>query len=107
MKPHFFRRRDDWSASRLDGFQLERAGGVDRVRGRFSGREFGLTVEEGRFRYTGDGFALVFDPERPAETLEGEGPQEVDLTYCFLMDYLRRALLDTGSVNYVRLAAGG
>jgi len=119
MKPRFFRRREDWEGfPELDGFQIERRRDEDVVRGRFEGRAFELTVErdsgDGQgerpipARFEGDGFRLRLDLADPAATVEGEGPDEVDLTYCFIMDRLRRSVLDAEQLNYVNaLTAAG
>lgn len=117
MKPRFFRRREDWEGSpHLDGFHLERRGDVDEVRGRFEGRSFTLTVERTNgtacFEGTvgGKGFRLRFALADPAGTVEGEaegeGPEEVDLTYGLILDRLRRSILDPVQVNYINSLGG-
>jgi putative selenate reductase len=114
MKPRFFRRREDWEGSpHLDGFHFERRAEVDEVRGRFEGRSFFLQVERSngtaRFEGTmeGEGFRLRFDLADPAGSVEGEGPDEVDLTYGLILDRLRRAILDPAQVNYLNSLSGG
>jgi putative selenate reductase len=102
MKPRFFGSEQTWRQSRhLDGFYLERREEGDRVLGRFGRREFDLSVRPDRSSFTGPGFELQMDLDDLEETLTGEASAEVDLTYCYLMDYLRRAILDSG-VNYVQ-----
>jgi len=102
MKPRFFGVEREWrEATDLDGFFVRRHTDHDLVLGRFDGRESRLELRPGSAVYSGEGFELRFDPESPAESLEGEGPDEVDLTYCQIMEYLRTALLDTPQVNYV------
>ncbi|MGB5892017.1 MAG: 4Fe-4S dicluster domain-containing protein, partial [Thermoanaerobaculia bacterium] len=109
MKPRFFRRADDWRAPpRLDGFHLERQGEREIVRGRFDGRDFRLEAEGGQLTYSGDGFEITFVEDDPEATVAGRGPVVVDLTYGFIMDRLRRALLDPEQVNYLNTwPAGG
>ncbi len=106
MKPRFFRRETDWSAaSELDGFQLERRGQTDVVRGRFSGKEFVLETENERMLFSGDDFRLELSRVDQSRPVTGEGPEEVDLTYLFLMDALRRAMFDTSQINYINSLA--
>ncbi len=109
MKPRFFRRADDWRAPpRLDGFHLERHGEREIVRGRFDGRDYRLEAEGGELTYSGEGFEITFAEDDPEGTVAGRGPEVVDLTYGFIMDRLRRALLDPKQVNYLNLwPAGG
>ncbi len=102
IKPRFFGHEEAWRQFRhLDGFVLARGGDGDRVLGRFGGREFRLETAGGRIRYAGPGFAVEFDAGSPEETLRGEARGEVDLTYCHIMDYLRRSILDSPQVTYV------
>jgi putative selenate reductase len=101
VKPRFFGREGDWRGSPdLDGFFLRRRDDGDLVLGRFGGRELRLEVAADRYTYAGDGFLISFDGADPEGTVRGEG-DEVDLTYCFIMDYLRRAVLDSARVNYL------
>ena len=72
--------------------------------GRFGGREYRLDDEGGRVRYTGEGFSLTFDAADPVGTLGGDAAGEVDLTYFHVMDWLRKALLAPGAVNWVNVA---
>lgn len=101
MKPRFFAREEDWRRSReLDGFFLRRGREGDLVLGRFGGRELTLEVARDRYIYSGAEFRVSFRSSDPEGTLRGEG-DEVDLTWCFIMDYLRRAVLDAAQVSYV------
>ena len=102
VKPRFFRRAEDWTrSSELDGFQMERQADLDQVRGRFQGQEFELRVEASEIAFTGPGFQVRFDRHDPEGTLEGAAEAEVDLTYCFIMEALRHAILDGNRVNYI------
>ncbi len=102
MKPRFFRRQEDWLASpELDGFQLERSSDSETVRGRFDGREFVLEAEGDRLIFSGKDFRLQVFQVGEGGSVEGEGPEEIDLTYCFIMDALRYAIFDTEQVNYI------
>jgi len=117
VKPRFFGHESDWQSSPLDGFLLQRDAERDIVRGRFAGREYRIEVTGELFTYSGEGFELRFDSREPASTLEGtatsggrtiegEDREEVDLTFCHIMDYLRRAILDAGQVNYINSLQG-
>ena len=107
VKPRFFRRVEDWTSSiDLDGFQMERQAGCDEVRGRFEGQEFELRVEASDITFNGPGFRVRFDRHDPEGTLEGTAEGEVDLTYFFIMDALRRAILDGDRVNYINSLDG-
>ncbi|MDH3746297.1 MAG: glutamate synthase [Acidobacteriota bacterium] len=104
MKPRFFGREETWRQSRhIDGFHLD-TGGV-RMLGRFSKREYSLEIRDGRCTFSGSDFRLEFDPAAPEETLRGEARSEVDLTYYNIMDYLRRAVLESPEVNWVATLA--
>ncbi len=106
MKPRFFGRETAWRQSRhLDGFHLKRRPQGDLMLGRFGGREFRLEMAGGRARFAGPNFRVEFDPAAPEESLTGEATVEVDLTYCNIMDYLRRALLDSPSPGWVATLA--
>jgi hypothetical protein len=108
MKPRFFRRADDWQAPpKLDGFHLERQGLREIVRGRFDGREYRLEAEAGELTYSGEGFEITLGEDDPQERVAGHGPEVVDLTYGFIMDRLRRSLLDPAQVNYLNLLPAG
>ncbi len=108
IKPRFFGREENWRASpHLDGFFLTRGELGDSVLGRFEGREFGLKVAGDRVTYSGDKFSLTFDLSDPQGTVRGEGPAEVDLTYCFIMDYIRRAIFGAPVPNYINSQVAG
>jgi len=107
VKPRFFGHESDWRQSgHLDGFLLQRLADRDVVCGRFAGREYRIEVAGERFAYSGEGFELRFDASDPETTLEGEGPEEIDLTFCHIMDYLRRAILDGTQINYINSLQG-
>jgi hypothetical protein len=99
MKPRFFRRHEDWEGRpELDGFHVA----ADAVHGRFEGTEFVLRLQDdGVVGYEGRGFRLTFDPIDPAATLQGEGPDEVDLTHALILLRLHRAILDPEQSNYL------
>jgi putative selenate reductase len=106
MKPRFFRREADWlAAAELDGFQLERRGSIEVVRGRFNGKEFVLETDKERMLFSGENFRFELSRADPPGSVVGDGPEEVDLTYCFIMDALRRAMFDTTHVNYINSLA--
>ena len=101
MKPRFFAHREAFEAEGRDnGFLIERSGGVVRVAGRFAAGELRMEARDGRVAYSGPGFSVTFDPSDPRGTIEGEAGDEVDLTFYYIMDVLRSAVLEAG-VNYV------
>ena len=106
MKPRFFGHEDAWRQSRhLDGFHLRRGEAGDLMLGRFGGREFRLEVAGGHAVFVGPNFKVEFDHDDPEGSFAGEASVEVDLTYCHIMDYLRRAIFDGEVGGYVaRLA---
>ena len=102
MKPRFFGSEQAWRQSRhLDGFVLTASTTGDRMLGRFGGREFTLETSSEHRIFSGSDFRVEFDADNPEETLHGETKGEVDLTYCNIMDYLRRAVLDSEHLTYV------
>lgn len=104
IKPRFFGSREEWTKWKTrDGFWLERTAGTrDEVLGRFDGKEFRLTRgADGRATFTGDGFDLELNEAAPDAPLAGSATGEVDLTYFHILQWLRKALLDGGEVNYV------
>ena len=104
LKPRFFGSEHAWrSFSTHDGFYLERASAGELVLGRLEGREYRLEVRKGRATFAGDGFRLTYDMADPRRTLAGDGPDEVDLTPCFIMDGLRRAILNPDRINYLNM----
>ena len=44
---------------------------------------------------------LAFDVEDPRGTLRWQGDGEIDLTFCFIMDYVRESVLDPRVTNYI------
>lgn len=103
LKPRFFGVEAEWrSTTHLDGFYIHRNHERDLVLGRFEGREYRMEATSAGVTYSGDGFEIRFDPQDPQNSLQGEGSGEVDVTFCNIMDYLRRALLDAERVNYVQ-----
>ncbi|MDH3404410.1 MAG: glutamate synthase [Acidobacteriota bacterium] len=106
MKPRFFGREDDWRQERhLDGFFLASGDGGDRMLGRLGGRELELLAADGGLVFSSTDFRVAFDPAAPEATLEGEARGEVDLTYCNIMDYFRRAILRSSSPTWVSTLA--
>ncbi|MCZ6727721.1 MAG: glutamate synthase [Acidobacteria bacterium] len=106
MKPRFFGREEVWRQSRhLNGFFLACANGGERMLGRFGSREYSLEVRDDRCTFSGSDFCVEFDRAAPEESLKGEAAGEVDLTYCHIMDYLRRAILESPELNYVATLA--
>lgn len=108
IKPRFFGTEKAWRRSGAeDGFYLARTDDGDRVLGRMGGAELELVVWEGRVRFRGADFDIRYRESDPEGTISGTGQAPVDLTPCFIMDYLRHALLDTDRWNYVNAASRG
>ena len=102
IKPRFFRRREDWSAATdLDGFQLEKSGDSQIVHGRFDGEEFVLQTRGEVMWFGGEGFSVQLCRDQPEGTVDGDGAKEIDLTYCYIMDALRKSIFDTDQINYI------
>jgi putative selenate reductase len=98
VKPRFFGSRAFWAENReRDGFFIE--GGS--VHGRFSGREYALSLRGEEVEYSGPGFRVTYRAQDPAGTAKGTADGEVDLTYALIMDLLRKALLAPDAVSYV------
>ena len=85
-----------------DGFFVQRHGNVDSIYGRFAGKEYSLEQRDDGVCYRGEGFTLSFDGNDPAGTMTGEAEAEVDLSYFYIMTWLRDALFVEGSSNYPR-----
>jgi putative selenate reductase len=102
VKPRFFGSRAAWEQTKhQDGFFLERAGGVESVYGRFSGREYAVSVSPGMAEYSGAGFRVRFQEGDPVGTIAGDAAGDVDLTYFHIMNLMRRGLFAADAVNYV------
>ncbi len=102
IKPRFFGSEGAWrSSAPRDGFYVERRTEGDFVLGRIEGIEYRLDAAEDRVAFTGPSFEATFSTDDPAGTLSVRGPDEVDLTPSLIMDCLRRAVLDTPSLNFV------
>jgi hypothetical protein len=80
---------------------MERTTNGDLVLGRFEGREFRLEASSDRVSYAGEGFTLGFHADDIEGTIRGDCAGEVDLTYYYIMDLLRRAVYDSRQVNYI------
>jgi putative selenate reductase len=105
VKPRFFGRVDDWRASpALDGFALERAGGVERLFGRIGGRASCIERAGSRTRFAGEGFALELDEASPERDPRGAASVEVDLTDFRILCWIRDAVYGD-PLSYPALAA--
>lgn len=102
VKPRFFGTRGLWERTKdRDGFFLERAGGAETAAGRFSGKEYALSLRGGEADYSGPGFRVHYRLADPAGTARGEAAGEVDLTYALIMELLLKALFAPDAVSYV------
>jgi putative selenate reductase len=102
LKPRFFTTYEAWAADRpRDGFVVSGGEEAGEIWGRFDGREFRLRVEGARHRFSGEGFDVGFEGDASPPALDGQADVEVDLGYCEIMKWLRRAVLDRASVTYL------
>jgi putative selenate reductase len=103
VKPRFFGSLADWREfSTLDGFFAERAADMLRVHGRIDGHELSLASQaEGQETFAGEGFELAFEAKDPLSTLSGSAEGEVDLTYYYILRWMRDAVYETDDVNYL------
>lgn len=109
LKPRFFGNEASWRADGerepgRNGFFLHRGTDGDLVLARLAGRELRLAVAGCQAIFGGPGYRFTFDLADPAGSLAGEADPEinqVDLGPAFLLDYLRRAVLDGPRVNPV------
>ncbi len=104
VKPRFFGSEAAWRGlPDHDGFFI--APGGESMLGRLDGVEYRWARSGGRITFTGPGFTVRFAEDDPPGTVEGEGVGPVDLTPCFVMDCLRRGVLDPSRVNAVNALA--
>jgi len=99
IKPRFFGSLNAWrEAKDREGVFV----GEDCVHGRIAKREYALSFDGGRVTYAGDGFEVSFSDSDPVGTVKGEASGEVDLTYYYLLDRIRQAILADDAVNYLK-----
>jgi len=104
IKPRFFGTRadfDEFSASNGFFFESTEAGAA--VSARIGGRVFRLEATGPGERYTGEGFDVTLQLSAPADTIAGSADGEVDLTYLYIMAWIRDAVFATDQVNYMSL----
>jgi putative selenate reductase len=95
IKPRFFGSREAWEEDGRDGFFLGagEGGGVTAC-GRFGGDTYRLEMRnDGRVRYSGEGFRVSFDPSDPERTMAGDG-MLVDLGYAQILVRLASAMAE-------------
>jgi putative selenate reductase len=120
LKPRFFGGRADFDAfADRDGFFMESGGGqvpqpgrepgADEpvLWGRFEGRAFRLSRAGERWRYAGEGFDLVLDPDGDPTAAEGAADEgcEVDLGLMRILMLVREAAYGADALSYPALAA--
>lgn len=102
VKPRFFGTLADWREFKdLDGFAFEPDADGPRIWGRIDGLEFSLSGTDEGARFTGQDFDVTLAVDDPAATARGEANGEVDLTYLYILRWLRDAVLAGDRVNYV------
>jgi putative selenate reductase len=102
-KPRLFSSLADWQADRLSqGFYLERLGDNTVVHGRFDGKEYRAVFSADNVAYSGVDFSIRFATRDPLGTVRGEAAGKVDLGELLIMDALRKALIASDEVTYVK-----
>ncbi len=97
-KPLFFGSEAAWRTwTGRDGFFVRNG----LVLGRVKGKEYRLDTASARARFRGDGFDIELDLAEPEHSIRGTWSGDVDLTWCLIMDLLRRSVLDPSKTNYV------
>ncbi|MHB0970315.1 MAG: glutamate synthase [Thermoanaerobaculia bacterium] len=100
IKPLFFGSDAHWRESPdRDGFFVT----PQSVLARIDGRHFRLDASARAARFSGEGFEVELDLDDPESSVRGRWDGPVPLTWCFIMDLLRRSVLDTSHVNYVNM----
>ncbi len=100
LKPRFFGSAEQFAKWKShDGFFVAQGATL----GRFGGKEFRLEASGARTRFSGAGFELELDPARPESPTAGKSDEgvEVDLTYFHILRWLRDAVLDPATSNYL------
>ncbi len=99
VKPRFFGSLESFrQVPGHDGFHFGHGYGIARIAGRELRADY---APDGRVRYSGDGFALEFSAADPLGTLSGTAEGAVDLTWFYVLDTLRKAVLAPETVSYV------
>ena len=103
VKPRFFGTAEDWRHfDKLDGFAMESPGpGRRRLLGRIDGRELSLEAMGDRVHFRGPGFDVTLDPKDAVRTLKGTADGEIDLSWLHILMWIRAAVFDSPSVNYL------
>jgi len=106
VKPRFFGSLEDFRAlSQLDGFFIC-SGGAE-VHARIGSADYRLDLDLGGdlAHFSGHGFDIRFDVDDPIHTVKGEAENEIDLTYFYIIRWIRDAVFAGDQVSYVRLLA--
>lgn len=108
VKPRFFGSERTFRAHAADGFFLRRDDAGDLVLARVDGHEYRLVVRDRRAEFQAGGVTIVFDPDDPARTAEGDAPAgtAIDLGVFQIMDLVREGIFADGAVNYVNCLGG-
>ncbi len=101
VKPRFFGSLSEWKLWKdHDGFFLDTS--TEKTHARISSLEFLIEADGDTVRYEGEGFSVTFNASNPASTISGEASVEVDLSYYVIAQWMRTAVLDSESPNYLR-----
>ncbi len=103
IKPRFFGTAADWRHfAGHDGFAMEFPGpGRRRLLGRIDGRDLSLEASGDLVHFRGPGFDVTLAPDDPIGTLSGVAEGEIDLTHLRILLWIRAAVFDSASVNYL------
>jgi len=110
VKPRFFGTLADFHAfDKLDGFAIEAHADSThgaRIVGRIDGKVFGLEGPDAALRFSGPGFDVTLSIDDPAKTVKGDAPADggaIDLTYLYILRWIRGAVFDGERVNYLNV----
>ena len=103
IKPRFFGTAADWRHfAGHDGFAMEFPGpGRRRLLGRIDGRDLSVEASGDLVHFRGPGFDVTLAPDDAIGTLSGVAEGEIDLTHLRILLWIRAAVFDSASVNYL------
>lgn len=111
LKPRFFGSLESWKKfESYDGFYLENTNGNQKVWGRIDRKEYFLeTSGSGPIVFQGKGFAIEFiEQETKLSSIKNKNSTtvdgtKIDLTYYYILNWLRKAVLSKEEINYVNI----
>lgn len=101
IKPRFFGSPEDWHTfAEHDGFYILRSAVSETVLARIAGREFNCIRRGDEVMFSGAGFSVKFNADKPNETIVGRADSHVDLTYYHIIRLIADGVHE-GPLNYV------